>query len=73
MAYNSITKSANPDMVALWEAEEKLAQANRMEDPAAMDIYEVRLEKGGQTSVTDHVHDLIIYIYSSATRKQQEL
>jgi hypothetical protein len=52
-------------MVALWEAEEALAQANRMEDPAAMDIYEVRLEKGGQTSITGNKHGLIAYIYSS--------
>ena len=46
LAFQNITKTANPDMVILWEAEEKLAQANRLEDPAAMDIYEVRLEKG---------------------------
>ncbi|KAG2141447.1 uncharacterized protein EDB93DRAFT_1105726 [Suillus bovinus] len=32
-------------MVILWEAEEALAYKNRMEDPTAMDIYEVRLEK----------------------------
>lgn len=33
-------------MVLLWEKEEVLAQANRLQDPSAMDIYEVRLEKG---------------------------
>jgi hypothetical protein len=65
MAFDCITNTANPDMVELWEAEEALAQANRMEDPAAMDIYEVRLEKGVQTSITGRKHALITYIYSS--------
>jgi hypothetical protein len=33
-------------MVILWKEEEAIAHANRAEDPAAMDIYEVRLERG---------------------------
>ncbi|KAG2044166.1 hypothetical protein BDR03DRAFT_1004509 [Suillus americanus] len=32
-------------MVVLWEAEEALAHVKRAEDPTAMDIYEVQLEK----------------------------
>jgi hypothetical protein len=46
LAFENITKTAPPEMVVLWETEEALAQANRLHDPAAMDIYEVRLEKG---------------------------
>ncbi|KAG1837563.1 hypothetical protein DFJ58DRAFT_846405 [Suillus subalutaceus] len=46
LSFQNINEMAHPDMVILWEAEEALAQANRLEDPAAMDIYEVRLEKG---------------------------
>ncbi|KAG1882456.1 hypothetical protein F4604DRAFT_1879500 [Suillus subluteus] len=45
LSFQNINETAHPDMVILWEAEEALAQANRLEDPAAMDIYEVRLEK----------------------------
>jgi hypothetical protein len=46
LAFENITETAPPEMVIMWEAEEALAQVNRLEDPAAMDIYEVRLEKG---------------------------
>jgi len=46
LAFEKLSETAHPDMVILWEAEEALAQANRLEDPTAMDIYEVRLEKG---------------------------
>ncbi|KAG2148165.1 uncharacterized protein EDB93DRAFT_1240507 [Suillus bovinus] len=46
LSFQNLNETAHPDMVLLWEAEEALAQANRMGDPTAMDIYEVRLEKG---------------------------
>jgi hypothetical protein len=29
-----------------WQEQERMAQAERSEDPTAMDIYEVKLEKG---------------------------
>jgi hypothetical protein len=64
-------------MVALWEAEEALAQANRLHDPAAMDIYEVRLEKGKCPILPVFLPLCIILtlilIHSAPTRKQQEL
>ncbi|KAG1740442.1 uncharacterized protein EDB91DRAFT_1082000 [Suillus paluster] len=44
-AFQNLSKTPHPDMVILWEAEEALAHANRLDDPTAMDIYEVRLEK----------------------------
>jgi hypothetical protein len=46
LAFQNLSETALPEMVIIWEAEEALAQANRLEDPTAMDIYEVRLEKG---------------------------
>ncbi|KAG1803526.1 uncharacterized protein HD556DRAFT_1303602 [Suillus plorans] len=46
LAFDNLNETANPDMVVLWKAEEALAHANRAEDPTAMDIYEVRLERG---------------------------
>jgi len=77
LAFEDITKTAPPEMVALWEAEEALAQANRLHDPAAMDIYEVRLEKG-KCPILPIVRPwyiilILILIHSAPTRKQQEL
>ncbi|KAG2150343.1 uncharacterized protein EDB93DRAFT_1103558 [Suillus bovinus] len=41
LSFQNFNKTVQPVMVILWEAEEALAQANRLEDPTAMDIYEV--------------------------------
>ncbi|KAG1722296.1 hypothetical protein EDB19DRAFT_1645857, partial [Suillus lakei] len=46
LAFDNLNETAHPEMVILWKAEEALAHANRAEDPTAMDIYEVWLEKG---------------------------
>ncbi|KAG2113783.1 uncharacterized protein F5147DRAFT_650200 [Suillus discolor] len=46
LSFQNLNETVQPAIVILWEAEEALAQANRLEDPTAMDIYEVRLEKG---------------------------
>ncbi|KAG2056184.1 hypothetical protein BDR06DRAFT_862945, partial [Suillus hirtellus] len=40
LSFQNLNKTVQPAMVILWEAEEALAQANRLEDPTAMDIYE---------------------------------
>ncbi|KAG2100190.1 uncharacterized protein F5147DRAFT_747185 [Suillus discolor] len=45
LSFQNLNETAHPNMVLLWEVEEALAQANRLEDPTAMDIYEVQLEK----------------------------
>ncbi|KAG2351351.1 hypothetical protein BDR07DRAFT_1501721 [Suillus spraguei] len=45
LAFQNLNETAHPNMVVLWEAEEALTHANRAEDPTAMDIYEVQLEK----------------------------
>ncbi|KAG1849570.1 hypothetical protein C8R48DRAFT_750224 [Suillus tomentosus] len=46
LSFQNLNETVQPAMVILWEAEEAVAQANRLEDPTAMDIYEVQLEKG---------------------------
>ncbi|KAG1848923.1 hypothetical protein DFJ58DRAFT_716992 [Suillus subalutaceus] len=46
LAFDNLNETAQPDMVIIWKEEEALAHANRAEDPAAMDIYEVQLERG---------------------------
>ncbi|KAG2073301.1 hypothetical protein BDR04DRAFT_1127297 [Suillus decipiens] len=46
LAFDNLNETAQPDMVILWKEEEVITHANRAEDPAAMDIYEVRLERG---------------------------
>jgi hypothetical protein len=46
LSFQNLNETVQPAMVILWEAEEAVAQANRLEDPTAMDIYEVWLEKG---------------------------
>ncbi|KIK39911.1 hypothetical protein CY34DRAFT_25040 [Suillus luteus UH-Slu-Lm8-n1] len=43
--FDDLNETTQPDMVILWKEEEALAHTNRAEDPAAMDIYEVRLER----------------------------
>ncbi|KAG2105107.1 uncharacterized protein F5147DRAFT_775427 [Suillus discolor] len=45
LAFQNLSETAHPDIVILWEVEEAIAHASRAEDPTAMDIYEVRLEK----------------------------
>jgi hypothetical protein len=46
LAFDNLNETAQPDMVILWKEKELIAHANRAEDPAAMDIYEVQLERG---------------------------
>ncbi|KAG0691964.1 hypothetical protein DFH29DRAFT_883337 [Suillus ampliporus] len=36
----------DPEMVEWWEAQEGAAQASRMNDPSALDLYDVQLQKG---------------------------
>ncbi|KAG2033074.1 hypothetical protein BDR03DRAFT_872783, partial [Suillus americanus] len=46
LVFDNLNETAQPDMFILWKEEEALAHANRAEDPAAMEIYEVQLERG---------------------------
>ncbi|KAG1894778.1 uncharacterized protein F5891DRAFT_984797 [Suillus fuscotomentosus] len=69
LSFQNLNKTVQPAMVILWEAEEAVAQANRLDDPTAMDIYEVQLEKGKfdgneQDSPVDTVHNSLDEDYS---------
>ncbi|KAG1779886.1 hypothetical protein EV702DRAFT_1043277 [Suillus placidus] len=38
----------NPDMVDQWEIQERTAQASRINDPSALDVYDIQLHKGAR-------------------------
>jgi hypothetical protein len=46
LVFDNLNETAQPDMIILWKKEEPLAHTNRVEDPAAMGIYEVWLKRG---------------------------
>ncbi len=46
LAFNSINDTADPDCIMEWTSQETAAQADRLENPAAMDVYEVQIHKG---------------------------
>jgi hypothetical protein len=60
-----------------WQAQDKMAQAERSEDPTAMDIYEVRLEKGlsmpAPSNSISHMLMKVLTPHAAPTRKQREL
>jgi hypothetical protein len=41
-----LNDAADPDIIEQWEGEEKAVQDSQLTDPAAMDVYDVRLRKG---------------------------
>ncbi|KAG1883104.1 hypothetical protein F4604DRAFT_1921003 [Suillus subluteus] len=43
--FKILNDAVDPDMVKIWKEQENEAQASQADDPFAMDIYEVRLEK----------------------------
>ncbi|KAG1730911.1 hypothetical protein EDB19DRAFT_1831884 [Suillus lakei] len=44
-AFDSLNDAADPEMVERWEAQERHAQASRVKDLSALDIYNVQLQK----------------------------
>ncbi|KIK39195.1 hypothetical protein CY34DRAFT_25361 [Suillus luteus UH-Slu-Lm8-n1] len=71
LAFDNLNETAQPDMVILWKEEEALAHTNRAEDPAAMDIYKVRLERGKCLHLLV-VRQVSLHGSAAPTRKQQE-
>ena len=57
-AFESLNESADPDLVVEWETHERIAQAERSENLTAMDIYEVKLEKGKSMPWSFHLKPL---------------
>lgn len=45
-AFDRLSETADDDTLVKWEAEAAAAQDDRLENPSAMDIYEVQLTKG---------------------------
>lgn len=74
-AFNALNDSADPDSVMEWQEQERMAQAERSEDPTAMDIYDVKLEKGLSTPAPSQCNYMLIkgMINAAPTRKQREL
>jgi hypothetical protein len=54
-AFEELNDAADPDMVVRWEEQEKVAQASRIDNPSALDVYDVRLNKGESRAVC---HDI---------------
>jgi hypothetical protein len=42
-------------MVVRWEEQEKVAQASRINNPSALDVYDVRLNKGESRAVCHYI------------------
>ncbi|KAG1727579.1 uncharacterized protein EDB91DRAFT_1086380 [Suillus paluster] len=45
-AFDRLDKAAPANLKTDWLASERIAQSNRIQDPAVMDIYEINIEKG---------------------------
>lgn len=45
-AFDRLSETTDDDTLVKWEAEAAAAQDDRLENPSAMDIYEVQLTKG---------------------------
>ncbi|KAG2070588.1 hypothetical protein BDR04DRAFT_1155434 [Suillus decipiens] len=80
LAFDNLNKTAQPDMVILWKEEEVITHANRAEDPAAMDIYEVRsdhmvvqLQQENSRSCTCCRLKIALTIWSSTPPVDEEL
>ncbi|KAG1800691.1 uncharacterized protein BJ212DRAFT_1224673, partial [Suillus subaureus] len=44
-AFNRLDEAAPADSKTEWLASERITQSNRINDPAAMDIYEINIKK----------------------------
>jgi hypothetical protein len=45
--FAALNDSADPALIKAWSEQEAEAQANRSRDEASMDIYDIKIEKGG--------------------------
>jgi hypothetical protein len=50
-AFDRLDEAAPSDLKTEWLARERIAQSSRMNDPAAMDDYEINIKKGTSTSI----------------------
>lgn len=54
-AFQKLTNLADPSLLQRWETQEQEAQVAQMNDPSALDIYDVQLRKG-EVSHLPHLH-----------------
>jgi hypothetical protein len=50
-AFNKLDEAAPANFKTEWLAKERIAQSSRIQDPAAMDVYEINIKKGKVTFV----------------------
>jgi hypothetical protein len=51
MAFNRLDEAAPANFKTEWLAKERIAQSSRIQDPAAMDVYEINIKKGKVTFI----------------------
>ncbi|KAG1844237.1 hypothetical protein F4604DRAFT_1937648 [Suillus subluteus] len=64
-AFDQLSETADDDTLVKWEAEAAAAQDDRLENPSAMDIYDVKMTKGDQLDEYDKL-DLMTMMLDAA-------
>jgi hypothetical protein len=54
-AFDELNDVADLDMVVQWEEQEKVAQASRIDDSSALDVYDVQLNRGESRMFRHHI------------------
>jgi hypothetical protein len=66
-AFDRLDEAAPANLKTEWLASERIAQSNRINDPAAMDVYEINIKKGELTSSASHSK----FMFPSALSKKE--
>jgi hypothetical protein len=66
-AFDRLDEAASANLQTEWLASERIAQSNRINDPAAMDVYEINIKKGQLTSSASHSK----FMFPSAPSKKE--
>ncbi|KAG1751738.1 hypothetical protein EDB19DRAFT_1893107 [Suillus lakei] len=69
-AFDSLNDAADLEMVEWWEAQERHAQASRVKDLSALDIYDIQLQKGVSRLFADIVA-VVMDLDSSSLRSNK--
>ncbi|KAG0699572.1 hypothetical protein DFH29DRAFT_877228 [Suillus ampliporus] len=64
-AFDTLNGATDLEMVEWWEAQEGAAQASRMNDPSALNLYDVQLQKGKSGLFWDIMAVVLIDDFSS--------
>jgi hypothetical protein len=66
-AFDRLDEAAPANLKTEWLASERIAQSNRINDPAAMDVYEINIKKGELTLSASHSK----FMFPSAPSKKE--